>query len=170
MFQGFVELGDTLDLAALVKNSSGVPVNADAAPTYRAYDADGLLPDVTGSLSFKDTGGVTGATNASPIVVTSVGHGLTAGARVTVAGVGGNTAANGTFTVSAVTDDTFTLASSTGNGAYTSGGTWNVTGLYHASLTCSAGNGFAAGVTYSVLISGLISAAGYGDLHTFTVV
>ena len=74
---------------------------------------------------------VTGATNATPIVVTtSAAHGMIPGNRVEITGVGGNTAANGTFVVTAVgSTTTFSLGDTTdgtsvaGNGAYTSGGT-----------------------------------------------
>lgn len=66
---------------------------------------------------------ITAASNASPIVLTSTAHGLVTGDAVTVASVGGNTAANGNFVVTKVTDDTFSLDGSVGNGAYTSGGT-----------------------------------------------
>lgn len=67
---------------------------------------------------------ITGATNATPIVITAVAHGYTAGDTVYVAGVGGNTAANGMFIVGTVpTADTFQLQDSVGNAAYTSGGT-----------------------------------------------
>lgn len=66
---------------------------------------------------------VTGATNASPIVITTAAHGLATGDVVTVASVGGNTAANGTFRVTVVSSTTFQLDGTTGNGAYTSGGT-----------------------------------------------
>lgn len=169
MFQGFVELESTLPVADLVTTSAGVPVNSDSLPTYRVYGPDGLLALVAGSLAKKDTGSITGATNASPIVVTSAGHGLTTGTRVTVSGVGGNSAANGTFMVTAVDADTFSLDSSTGNGAYTSGGAWNVTGLYGVTLTCSAANGFESGETYTVLVSGAVSATAFAHLHTFTV-
>ena len=67
---------------------------------------------------------VTGATNASPIVVTSTGHALDTGDAISISGVAGNTAANGTFTVTKVDANTFSLNGSTGNAAYTSGGTW----------------------------------------------
>ena len=67
---------------------------------------------------------VTGATNASPIVVTSTGHSLNTGDAISISGVAGNTAANGTFTVTKVDANTFSLNGSTGNAAYTSGGTW----------------------------------------------
>ncbi|HEV2769835.1 MAG TPA: ubiquitin-activating E1 FCCH domain-containing protein [Solirubrobacteraceae bacterium] len=65
---------------------------------------------------------VTAATNASPIVITGPAHGLTTGDRVRVAGVQGNTAANGTFTVTVTSPTAFQLDGSTGNGAYTGGG------------------------------------------------
>jgi hypothetical protein len=66
---------------------------------------------------------VSGATNATPIVLTvPSGHGIANGTPVTVSGVGGNTAANGTFVLSASGGTTITLGNSAGNGAYTSGG------------------------------------------------
>ena len=69
---------------------------------------------------------ITGATNVSPIVVTSTGNRLDTGDRVTIAGVVGNTAANGTFVITRVDANSFSLDGSTGNGAYTSGGTWEI--------------------------------------------
>lgn len=69
---------------------------------------------------------VTNATNATPIVVTtSTSHGLYDGAQLTVASVGGNTNANGTWVVKASghTAFQFELVGSFGNSAYTSGGT-----------------------------------------------
>ena len=71
---------------------------------------------------------ITGATNASPIVITSAGHGFTDGMVVIVASVGGNTAANGTWVVTDADDNTFKLyttngVASSGNSEYTTGGT-----------------------------------------------
>lgn len=72
-------------------------------------------------------GGVTGATNTAPITITtSSAHGLTSSNVVQLAGVGGNTAANGVFAITVVDSTHFVLNGSTGNGAYTSGGTVNV--------------------------------------------
>jgi len=68
---------------------------------------------------------ITGATNATPIVITSANHGLTTGEVVNISGVGGNTAANGIFTITVVDANTFQLDDSAGNGAFTSGGTWS---------------------------------------------
>ena len=67
---------------------------------------------------------VTSATNASPIVITSTGHSLNTGDAISISGVAGNTAANGIFTVTKIDANTFSLNGSTGNAAYTSGGTW----------------------------------------------
>ena len=71
------------------------------------------------------------ATNTSPIVITSeMPHGLFSGAFVAIRGVTGNDAANGEFFISVVPspvpgeETQFELNGSTGDGAYTGGGTW----------------------------------------------
>jgi hypothetical protein len=69
-----------------------------------------------------NAGTITGATNASPIVITEASHGRSTGDIVVVHGVGGNTAANDTWKITVLTDDTYSLDGSTGNAAYTSGG------------------------------------------------
>lgn len=74
---------------------------------------------------------VTNATNATPIVLTSsADHGFVDGMSVTIASVGGNTNANGTYYVKKLTSTTFSLYTDealttgrAGNAAYTSGGT-----------------------------------------------
>ncbi len=69
-------------------------------------------------------GTITGATNANPIVITTTAaHGLTTGETVTIAGVTGNTNANGTWVVTVLTSTTFSIPA-VGNGSYISGGTW----------------------------------------------
>ena len=80
------------------------------------------------------------ATFATPIVITSVSHGLTDGDWVTVTGVRGNTEANGLFQVQRNGDDTFTLADSVGNAAYTAGGFWTAGARYitYSSVPVSA--------------------------------
>lgn len=171
MYLGLVALNASLPLSQLVKNpSTGAPSNADAAPTYRVYGPSGLMTGGTGSLSLEDTGSIQGASNASPIQITSANHGLTTGTLVTITGVAGNTNANGTWTITVTGPSTFTLNSSTGNAPYTSGGTWNVAGLYTGSVSPLESNGYVSGQTYTVLVSAAVSAAPIGDLHTFTVV
>lgn len=67
---------------------------------------------------------VSAATNATPIQITTAGaHGLATGSLVTIIGVQGNIAANGTFPITVINGTTFTLNGSQGNGTYTSGGT-----------------------------------------------
>ena len=79
--------------------------------TYQKYNAETL--DVV----------VNGATNATPIVLsTATAHGIVAGQKITISGVEGNTAANGSFIASSVTPTTITLGNSSGNGAYTTAG------------------------------------------------
>ena len=66
---------------------------------------------------------VTGATNASPIVITTnVANKVQTGDTVNVLGVLGNTAANGFRRVTRLTSTTFSLEGTTGSGAYVSGG------------------------------------------------
>jgi hypothetical protein len=67
---------------------------------------------------------VSGATNATPIVVaTTAAHGVSTGDTVRISGVLGNTAANGRWTATSVDATHFQLNGSVGNGVYASGGT-----------------------------------------------
>jgi hypothetical protein len=171
MFLGFVEVdAGTLVAPVLAKTSGQVPINLDALPGYRIYGPDGLMTGGTGTASFGNSGAITDATNAGPIVITSVDHGLTTGTRVTITGVLGNTNANGTYVVTVVDSSTFSLQGSTGNDGYISGGTWNVTGFYTETVSPASSAGFVSGTTYSILTSGLLSSAGWANLDTFTVV
>lgn len=60
---------------------------------------------------------ISGASNATPIVITSVAHGLSNGDQVDIAYLATNTAGNGVWTVANKTADTFELSGSVGNGA-----------------------------------------------------
>jgi len=71
---------------------------------------------------------ITGATNATPIVITATAHGYSNGDLVYVDNVGGNLAANGFWKIANVATNTFELtdpisaANAVGSAAYTSGG------------------------------------------------
>lgn len=81
-----------------------------------------LSTDNTASFS------ITNATNTSPIqITTSAANALATGQTVVISGVGGNTAANGTFVVTVVDTTHFNLNGTTGNGTYTVGGSGNGT-------------------------------------------
>jgi hypothetical protein len=168
-FSGFVQLGDTLVLFVLITDSSSQPIEPDAAPTFRIYGPSGLLPSAGGTCTPAHTGTVTAASNASPIAITSGGHGLATGQIVTISGVSGNTAANGTFTITKVDADHYTLNGSTGNGNYTSGGTWRLTGLYKATVPALGGSGFESNETYVAHLAWLASSSPRAATQSFGV-
>ncbi len=68
---------------------------------------------------------LTDASNATPIVLTFNGaHGLSNGDTLEVAGVQGNTAANGIWTLAGVTGTTVQLSTSVGSGTWTAPAVW----------------------------------------------
>lgn len=82
---------------------------------------DGSVPFLEAQSYFSSS--VTAATNATPIVITSAGHGRSDNDYVLITGVLGNTAANGEWQITYIDANSFSLAGSVGNGSYTSGGT-----------------------------------------------
>lgn len=157
-FQGYARQGVARVILLSASNpSTGAIEVPDAAPTYRLYGPSGIL--LNGTTTPALNGAVTDATNATPISITSEAHGLQTGSIVTVASVGGNTAANGTFQVTRTGANTFTLNGSVGNGAYTAGGTWQTTGLHKVTLSASDTNGMTPGETYSLELSWAVSTA-----------
>lgn len=104
---------DTLDWSGNAVSIPGSSMTTDDQMYFGTFS-----PDV-GPTEFT----VTGATNATPIVITtSAAHLMTTGQRVRVYGVLGNTAANGSFIITVLSGTTFSLNGSVGSGAYTSGG------------------------------------------------
>jgi len=77
-----------------------------------------------------NTGSITGATQANPVVITSASHGRTTGEQIDIASIAGMTELNGrTFNLTVIDANSFSLDSEDGTGhtAYTSGGTWTQT-------------------------------------------
>lgn len=74
------------------------------------------------SLQKYKTVSITAATNATPIVITASNHGRSTGDVVFISGILGNIAANGSWTITKVSDDSFSLNGSVGNGSYISDG------------------------------------------------
>lgn len=107
------------------------------------YTAELPTIDVS-TVSYTKTVSTTTGNNIAPIVVTTTtNHGLITGEKVTIAGVTGNTAANGTWYITKLTDTTFELTlealtsphlTSLGNGAY-SGGPGTVTHDMHVTTS-----------------------------------
>lgn len=90
---------------------------------------EGARPFLQSAAPFETAGAIpiNGATaSGSLIVYTDSTVGLTNGDSVSISGVLGTTAANGVFTVSNVTANSFQLVGATSNGAYVSGGAWSM--------------------------------------------
>lgn len=168
-FSGFVTLEGTFTDYLQVRDADKQPVEPDAAPTFRVYGASGLLPQAGGTATLGHTGSITGATNASPIVIASAAHGLKTGQRVKITGVGGNTNANSTWVITYVDDDHFSLQSSSGNSNYTSGGTFSLLGFYQAEIEATGDNGFEAGETFFVHFTWTVSSAARAEVHSVSV-
>lgn len=101
-----VELGSAYSINSLVQSPVTVTskyTNEDLAPRLSGKPVTSLV--------------VTNASNATPVVITSPGHNLPPGAQVVVAGVQGNTAANGTWTITVINENNFSLNGSNGAGS-----------------------------------------------------
>lgn len=118
----------------------GLPTGSNGLPIYYSFNQRfmGTAPFLrqgrtnfgTFTLSTDNTAAftVTNATNTSPIqITTSAANALATGQTVVISGVTGNTAANGTFVITVIDNQHFTLNNSTGNANYISGGTGNGT-------------------------------------------
>ncbi len=150
-FIGFPRLEETLTTQLVVLTSAGVPINADADPTYHIYRAGTRI--LSGNCSKNHSGTLTTSTGngVSPIVVTtSSAHGLAVGQVVTISGVTGNTNVNGTKVITAVGSSTQFTFAGTGNGTYGGSGVWNTTGAYKAAPALTAANGFTTGGPYEI--------------------
>ncbi len=107
---------------------SELEINLTNTPVLSGMLYDVCVKDVGGAATLTTNAwryagqAITGATNATPIVITSNAHGLSNGDEAYVSGVEGNLAANGSWIVANVTANTFELVGSAGSGAYTAGG------------------------------------------------
>ncbi|MCB1064369.1 MAG: hypothetical protein KDN20_15805, partial [Verrucomicrobiae bacterium] len=98
---------------------------------------------------------ISNASNASPIVITTTAsHGLSSNNYVEISGVNGNTAANGLHQITYINATSFSLDFSSGNGAYTSGGS----ARYVVSLNPRGSKGPEVGTPEEI-------AGGQGSIH-----
>lgn len=128
------------------------------------------LPTVTaGAVAAKAAKVVSTGTNATPIVITSTAdHLLVDGDVVTIAAVGGLTAANGTWVVNVLTSTTFELIGSVGNSAYTSGGTITPKGAIMLDLSAPTTPANVASGTAPVYFSGAAYDQAYIEVTVVT--
>lgn len=133
----FLSSGETTGYYPVTKTGAltytlGTAITFSDKPSWFDYRVGG---GIIGKLRWSDKPGICGraaitsATNATPIEITISGdEWLKTGDSVVISDVGGNTAANGTWTITRTGAGTFTLDTSSGNGAYTSGGWCKVSG------------------------------------------
>lgn len=93
----------------------------------RWLDADGRASNVSPISAVYEPSAsskaISGATNATPIVITATSHGFSNSDTVKITGVQGNYSANGTWVIANKTTHTFELVGSEGVADYTTGGT-----------------------------------------------
>lgn len=144
----------TLEQALLVELGSAYSVNSlvQAPVTISAGSTD---EDLAPRLSGKPVTSllVTGATNAAPIVITSPGHNLITNSEVTIAGVVGNTAANGNWSINVIDQNTFTLKGSSGVG-----GQPYVAGTGTVTISTAGLNDYSLSTAKVPLVEGTVSA------------
>lgn len=100
-----------------IHNDNNIWVTDMRLDEDKSLISDGTLKFSLGSMVDGEFGTVTAATNASPIVVTSTGHGLSNGDEILIVDCVGNEAANGVQTVANATANTFELSGTTGTAA-----------------------------------------------------
>ncbi len=144
----------TLEQALLVELGSAYSVNSlvQAPVTISAGSTDeNLAPRLSGKPVTSLL--VTGATNAAPIVITSPGHNLITNSEVTIAGVEGNTAANGNWSINVIDQNTFSLKGSSGVG-----GQPYVAGTGTVTISIAGLNDYSLSTAKVPLVEGTVSA------------
>ncbi len=133
---GFVNSYNETSTSFNMQQQNGTAVQAD---TVRGIKKGPWINDITG------------ATNANPIKITCPAHGYSTGDKVFISGVGGNTNANGGYTITKVDADNFTLNGRSGNASYTSGGlVYSFTAIPKSSNGTAIATG--SGITGHILI------------------
>lgn len=135
LIDSFENIGEEDDLANAVSSTASdeITLGTNGAGKYKmtfhtSITSSGASSEmvIAMGITLATPLNITAATNATPIVITSAGHGLVNGDMITIAGATGNTGANGDWIVSGKTNDDITLidlagSNSVGNGAYNSG-------------------------------------------------
>lgn len=133
LFDAVPPLGNQVTYNFLPLSGSAFPVTENfpyrctQTPPWSPVNARGTYSSPTYPIhhSICSAFDITAATKASPIVITSTFAPPT-GTKMTITGITGNTAANGTWTVTNITPTTFSLDGTTGNATYISGGSWQI--------------------------------------------
>lgn len=111
-------------MSLYVANENLIRVGPAQETVDKSYVNDAVVTvDVAIDVDDSTANQITGATDATPVVITTAAaHGLASGDRVVVTRVGGNGGANGAWQVTVLSSTTFSLNDSVGSGTYTGGG------------------------------------------------
>jgi len=132
----YIPEGSTAFYRASLTDEDGVRINSSDIDSITLTLYDVASNAIINSRDAQDVNGanggtyafsnasITDASNADPIVITSNAHGLSSKDVVNVSGVLGIPNANGSFPITKVDANSFSLDRSAANGTYTSGGTW----------------------------------------------
>ena len=132
----YIPQGSSAFYRAAIVDEDGVRINSSDIDSITLTLYDVSSGSVINSRSAQDvnganngtyeysSAGITDATNNEPIVITSTAHGLSTNDYVNITGVIGNSNANGTYKITKVDDNSFSLNNRGGDMNYTSGGTW----------------------------------------------
>ena len=125
IFGGHYKLqGTEIDISPDEVYLAGQLAQMDILQEVRPLDRKGAITLVADQEEYSYSAvTITGATVASPSVITATAHPFNTGDYVTIANVLGTTTVNGRWKVTKITANTFSLDGSTGVGVYTSGGT-----------------------------------------------
>ena len=157
LVDSFENIGEQDDLSNAVGNTTNndITIGAGGAGKYKMTFHASISSETAASEMVLAMGvtlntpiDVTGASNTTPIIVTSNGHGLMNGDMVTIDGGTGNGAVDGDWIVTSVSANAFTLidltgANSVGNGPYDASSA-DVTIKYPGNLVIHREVGFGA--------------------------
>ncbi len=165
---GGLVAGNVVQIDGVPGNTAANGVFAVVSPGPNSFTLGSPIANGTytsgGTWSSITPYGITNATDsAGEVMITAPTTGLSNGDTVVVAGVVGNTGANGTFTVANVTATTFTLSGSTSAGTYAYGGYWYqqptsstpITGASNGAITISTASTGSLAANDFVLVSGV---------------
>lgn len=122
---GLLTVSDWVSLALLM---NFIRDGATACPLLNNVAATNVIGGPSGA--------ITAVTNVATAQITSAAHGLSTGDSVVIVGVVGATGVNGTWQITKVDANNFTVPNAAAPGAYTSGGTWTwcVSGVRNTSV------------------------------------
>ena len=153
--------------ATAARTAPGDTIRIMGSPAPTSLGINGTWTD--GPLNATDT--IDSSTNATPIVITDTGHGLSNGDTVIINGHTTNTKANGVWEIANVTANTFELVGSVGNGVGGTTGTFRkinncrvtLASAVTAAIACLGNRGVLTNWTASANVTCAINSTDYKE-------